>query len=151
MNTLVSTQITNFGQWCVDRFYRGGIHVIGDKEFGYELSITDDTAEDAYRWLASRYDPKKGESCIDFIIDGILNMDWSPDGYAAKLLVSALDCSDPSTLVTTMRMVRHNYVQKAVEHFKSNLVELHESRGPDPMDVRKEQIERYRYQPLVEG
>lgn len=150
MNAL--TQPTNFGQWCIERLMRGSIRVIGDAESGYELSIPPETLEAAYGWLSARYDDKKGDECLDFVIDGILDMDFSPDGYAAKLLVAALDESDPQALITTMRMIRHNYCQKAIEHHKSALVRLSESRGPDPMDKRKERIEnQWPYPRLVEG
>jgi hypothetical protein len=147
MNAL--TQPTNFGDWCQSKLRSGHIRVIGDAETGYELAIPDETLEAAYIWLSSRYDDKNGGECLDFLADCIL--DEMTDKYAAKLLVAALDASDAQTLVTTMRLVRHNYVQKAAEHHKAALVRLSESRGPDPMEVRKERIEVWTYPRLIGG
>lgn len=149
MNAL--TQITNFGQWCIERYMRGFIRVIGDAESGYELSIPHETLEAAYGWLSARYDGKSGKECLDFMLDGILDMDFSPDGYAAKKLVEALDAPHAVSAFAALRAVRHHYASKAIEHHKGAIVDLH--RGtPDPMDKRKDQIEnRYQYPRLMEG
>ncbi len=140
MNDL--THPTNFGMWCIEKFRRGAIRVIGDAESGYELSIPPETLEAAYGWLSARYDDKKGDECLDFVIDGILDMDFSPDGYAAKKLVEALDAPDPYAAFLALCDVRHNFASKAIEHFKGSLVELFNSDlEPDAMTEAKERSE----------
>lgn len=134
----IAKPIRNFEEWTLDYYSRGYIEVIGDEENGFDLVIPDEVLDSAFRWLASRYDPKDGAQCIDFVIDEIL--DEATDKYSARLLTSILTEHDPVAVAESARELRRYYARRKIEYFKSDLVER-EKPAPDASQARKDRIE----------
>lgn len=138
MNAHFPNDPANFGDWTEDMYQRGHIRVIGDEENGFDLLPTKECLDAAYHWLSSRYDPKKGDQCLDFLNEDFL--DDMEDGYAAKLLVHIISETDATGALNTARELRHHYAKRCIERFKDRLVTL-EMEGPDPMTIHKDQLE----------
>lgn len=141
MNAITQTKPDDFLAWCKRAMTFGHIRITGDEEDGFNLVISHDALESAYRWLADRYDAKKGSQCMDFVLDQILNMDYDPDNYAAKLIVQMVGETDQVKAAQAAQSIRHYYARRSVEYFKSDLVRMAAPTGPDPLDARKNRIE----------
>ena len=125
----------NFEQFVMDYYHNGYIELVGD-----ELRIDPMVLERAWEWLSARYKREDGEECLEFLADHIF--DNFESGWIGKLMVSALHEKDPQSLMTTMAMIRNDYCMRAIEHYKKDIARADRREGPDPMDIRKDRLER---------
>lgn len=134
-------EITNFEQWVTAKAKHGYIDVIGDEEDGFQLVISDAVLDDAFGWLASRYDHADGEQCIEFIIDEIL--EEGTDRRAGRLLARMLlpTTSPPIKVASAAKGLRHHYARRKIAYFTDEIVRIVSPSGPDPLDKRKNEIE----------